>query len=658
MSFINLLGLSDAGYGNIAKGILYVIYELLWKIIYGMGKLIDSITGLFYKIAGLDYLGSGGETLVEEQDLLTQMFNQNIVSKISIFMILASILLMAVFGGVAVLKRLYFTKENPKSMVDIIKNMVLGSIFLIVLTPLALFAISFISTMTSAIAGLFGSEMNVSITDAIFNASFSARPVDAYNSIYSVSNPEWVNITSWTEMKNSDFLFELVYGNVVETEFYWYLCLLGGGVVLYNVVVLAIKLVKRIFNVIILYLLAPIYVAKMVDDGGVKFKELKNKAMAELVSIVGSVVGFMVLLSLVSMINNLELIKVSSPESSEGLPGMIEPVIDEVNPVAALINSLTRIILLVAGTSVAKDSGDLLGDLFRDPNNETATILENIYDRLSNRETKAATANIITPKTRVITKNTTTTRRIVDFSEDVPLTNSNKAKQSVNMVSNQKNNFNTVVNNYDNKTTNLQNRTNVSMDSAKLNEGVKVGKYKGNSESNVNKSPMDILDQAFSSYKVEADSLRNEWAFVKNGNSSESKQVVKEFEAASNDLDTSIALGEQNKIKESMNKYVDAYRHEEKVAKEGYKDFAGKSAKLSEDLTMKQQEELKKISSAYRKAQIDYSKTARKLSEVSVGNMSASEALRVKERADKQREKLMEASSKANDFYNNQKKGV
>ena len=107
-----------------------------------------------------------------------------------------------------------------------------------------------------------------------------------------------------------------------------------------------------------------------------------------------------------------------------------------------------------------------------------------------------------------------------------------------------------------------------------------------------------------------------------------------------------------------MNKYVDAYKHEEKVAKEGYKDFAGKSAKLSGDLTMKQQEELRKISSSYRKAQMDYSKTARKLSEVSAGNMSASEALRIKEIADKQREKLMEASSKANDFYNNQKKGV
>ena len=145
---------------------------------------------------------------------------------------------------------------------------------------------------------------------------------------------------------------------------------------------------------------------------------------------------------------------------------------------------------------------------------------------------------------------------------------------------------------------------------------------------------------------------------MKNSNSEQSKQVVKDFETASKDFDSSIKSGEPAKIKDSMTKYVEAYKKEEKVAKEGYKDFAGKSAKLSNDLSAKQQIELRNISNAYRKAQVDYGKTARKLSEVSKGNMSAADALRIKEKADKQREKLMSASSKANDFYNNQKKGV
>ena len=37
--------------------------------------------------------------------------------------------------------------------------------------------------------------------------------------------------------------------------------------------------------------------------------------------------------------------------------------------------------------------------------------------------------------------------------------------------------------------------------------------------------------------------------------------------------------------------------------------------------------------------------------------MSTAEALRAKERADKQRAKLMDASSRASNFYNSHKKG-
>lgn len=665
MSFINFLDLTDTGYGNHAKGILYVIYELLWKLVGSIGKLVDAIVGLFYKLAGLDYLGSGSEELVEQTDLLSQIFNQNIVSTLSIFMIFASVTLMVVFGAGAVIKRLYFSKDEVKPTVDIIKNMVLAGIFLIFLTPIALFAISSISTVTSAIASLFGSDMNVSLADVMLNASFSGDPVEAYNAVYSDTVANWTNITNWTEMSRNDFLFELEYSGKSTIEFYWYIYLLGGGFVLYNVVVIALNLVKRIFNVIVLYLIGPIYVAKMVDDGGLKFKEWKNKAMGELISIVGTVVGFMLLLSLVGVINDLELIKqvaVNEGVSGElGVSGLIEENINESNPTILLINNLTKMLLLMAGTSVAKDSGQLLADLFKTTNEEGNSWLEGIYEKLSRKEVNPSGGSGA-PRTRVITKNTTTTRRIIDYSQDIPSVSQNNDKSHVNISNNQKNNFNTVVNNVDRKVTNLQNRTNVSLSGGGTSQvGVAKGSFKsmdGDGELSNQANPADVLNKTFARYKDENNQLRNEWAFMKNGVSSNSRQVVRDFETASKDLDASLASGERKKIDESMSKYVSAYRKEEKVAKEGYRDFAGKSAKLSNDLTLKQQAELKKISEAYKKAQVDYGKTARKLSKVSEGNMSAAEALRVKERADKQREKLMAASSKANAFYNNQKKGA
>lgn len=660
MSLINFLGLDDSGYGNFAKGILYVICEIFWKIMHAIGNLVDVITGLFYKLTGANYLGSGSETLVEEQDLLSQLVNQNIVSNISLFMLIISFSLMTVFGVSAVVKQMYFSKDERKSMVDVIKNMVLAFIFLICLSPLAMFAMSAISTVTTAIVGLFGDTSNVSLADLMFNVSFSGDAVSAYNEMYSTE------ITSWTEMKNN-FLFDINYGDVESNvEFYWYVYLLGGGVVLYNLIVMVLKLVKRIFMVIILYITAPVYVARMVDDGGVKFKEWKNKALSELISVVGTVIAFMVLVSLVGVISELELVKVSTEitDSGSGSIGSISALANEgeVNSTALLINNLTRMLLLMAGTSVAKDSGELLGDVFKSSNDDSNTILEGIFNRLGPKDGQVSKkTEQSAPRTRVITRTTTSTRKVINYNETIP--SSTVDRGHTNITSNHNNTFNNNVSNIDRHVNNIQNRANVTMGGGETRvvteSGAKSGNYRNlNADTGITSKPSDVLNREFvNTVRAENDKLRGEWDFVKNGNSASSREVVKEFETASKDFDASLNSGEPAKIKNSMNKYVEAYRKEEKVAKEGYKDFADKSAKLSSDLSAKQQSELKNISAAYHKAQVDYSKTARKLGEISQGNMSTSDALRIKERADKQREKLMEASSKANNFYNNQKRG-
>jgi len=491
MSFINFLDLTDSKYGNYAKGILYVICEVFSKIIYAVGNLIDVITGLFYKLAGANYLGSGSETLVEEQDLMSQLFNQNIVSKVSLFMIIISFSLMAIFGLSAVMRKMFSNKEDKSSMVDVIKNMILGFIFLICLGPIAMFAISSISTIASAIISIFGDTSSVSLADLIFNSSFggSGSPIEAYNAIFTTE------ITSWTEMKEN-FVFEFMYGDVVTgVEFYWYIYLLGSGVVLYNLLLMVFRLVKRIFNIIILYLTAPVYVAKMVDDGGVKFKEWKNNAVSELISIVGTVISFMILISLAGVINDISLIKVKEGE--------------EITSTIQIVNSLTKILLIMAGTSVAKDSGDLLGNVFKGANDESGVLLEGIFNRLGAKDTAPATNSTQSaPRTRVITRTATSTKKVINFTESVPTSSTRESLNrdkgiTVNNTNNTKSTFNANVTNNDNRINNIQNRANLTMDGASRanNTGVKSGNYKQSGDSG-KLGVADILNKGmFNTYK-------------------------------------------------------------------------------------------------------------------------------------------------------------
>ncbi len=661
MSLLKFMGLEEPIYGNYAKGILYVICEIFWKVMHAVGEFIDVVTGIFYKLAGSQYLGSGSETLVEEQDLLSQLFNQNIVSDLSLFMLLIASSLMVMFGVGAIVKQLYFSKVEKRSMADVIKNMVLGFIFLVCLTPLSMFAISSISTISSAIIGIFGDTTNVSLADLLFNASFSGDAVAAYNQVYETE------ITSWTQMENN-FVFDLIYGGAeVDINFYWYLYLLGGTVVLYNLIVMVLRLVRRIFMVIILYITAPVYVARMVDDGGAKFKEWKNKAVGELISVVGTIISFMVLVSLIGVISDLQIIEIvenaATPVSFAAtnimpLAETVEPSETVVNSTAALINNATKIFLVMAGASVAKDSGELLSDVFKSANEESSSMLEGIFNRLGPKETSTTKTESSTPRTRVITRTSSSTRKVINYTEALP-SSSTERSSGPTITNNNRNTFNNNISNINRQTTNIQNRANVNVTDSGTKpstEGIKSANFRDSTGEN--NKVTDALNREFiNEIRGENKKIRNEWEFVKGGNTTSSNQVVKEFEHASNELNSSIATGEQSKIKQSMNKYAEAYRKEEKVAKEGYREFAGKSSKLTNDLSAKQQQELKKISSAYHKAQVDYSKTARKLNEVSQGNMSASDALRIKERADKQREKLMDASSRASQFYNNQKRG-
>jgi hypothetical protein len=81
------------------------------------------------------------------------------------------------------------------------------------------------------------------------------------------------------------------------------------------------------------------------------------------------------------------------------------------------------------------------------------------------------------------------------------------------------------------------------------------------------------------------------------------------------------------------------------------------NASMKSEISSQARQELKTISTAYRKAQLDYNKTANKLKQYDGERMSTADALKMKEQADKQRERLMSASNKAAQFYENQKKG-
>ena len=92
------------------------------------------------------------------------------------------------------------------------------------------------------------------------------------------------------------------------------------------------------------------------------------------------------------------------------------------------------------------------------------------------------------------------------------------------------------------------------------------------------------------------------------------------------------------KIQQSISEYTKAYAKEAEILSDNYRKFETRaSATMKSEISSQTKQELKNITESYRKAQADYNRTATKLNQYQGERMSTAEALRMKERADKQR---------------------
>jgi hypothetical protein len=134
--------------------------------------------------------------------------------------------------------------------------------------------------------------------------------------------------------------------------------------------------------------------------------------------------------------------------------------------------------------------------------------------------------------------------------------------------------------------------------------------------------------------------------------------MINDYKSASNNFTAAINSNDSAQMNKSFNDYAAAYKKEADILADNYRKFEQRATTtMTSEISKQTKEELKNISTSYRKAQLDYAKTASKLQKMNGERMSTSEALKLKEQADKQRERLMSASNKAAHFYENQKKG-
>jgi hypothetical protein len=279
---------------------------------------------------------------------------------------------------------------------------------------------------------------------------------------------------------------------------------------------------------------------------------------------------------------------------------------------------------------------------------KTDSLLESVLNKISYRNTQPVS------RTKTITKNTTTTKRETVFVESSPIgSNSRSFNNNATNTTPSRKSETLSTHNQINQTVNVQNKfvSNNNINNRVVREGIQKGSY-GSEKS----TPSAIYINT--TKMVEPAKSGETFKYMDTATTKAASSALKEYTKANSNLSTAIQSGDKSKLQQSLSEYTKAYSKEAEILSDNYRKFETKaSASMKSEISNQTKQELKNITNAYRKAQSDYNKTATKLNQYQGERMSTADALKMKERADKQRERLMSASNKAAQFYENQKKG-
>ncbi len=453
--------------------------------------------------------------------------------------------------------------------------------------------------------------------------------------------------------------------------FHWHLLLVGGAFIAWNLFSMVIDLVKRVFNIIILYVTAPFEIARMVSDDGIRFKKWKDKMVAQLTSLVVIVIAFMIFnlisgaaVNVSESVSSYTTVEQISEDPNEG-PGEGEVEIpDERNIGGAFV-----IIVMMGGSLAVRSASKLVSEL---AGGDSVIIKERTRSDDNNVRDKSGSDKNAQTKPRILTRTITrdTTRTISTRGATTGSSNRTNVSGVAGTIQSP-GGAASFTDRYSGSNTNVASPTPLQRPTSKLlmrtsdstsrptttGRDITRGNYYGGSGPNLDTGVIsNTLSTGFREAPTNFGLTPPKW-------SEENENTIKErgnnYVQASMNFDSSIASNSNfEALSKAANSYLSAADKEKEIIKKevatGQKDVQP----MRKTFNRAESNEYKRVNMGYQKAHNDYAKTTGKISSaISSPGTNPQEIIRLKEQADRQRQKLITAANQAKKFYENKKRG-
>ena len=302
--------------------LLLPVFEFLWNIV--IANIADIFFTFIYNgfcqfLWLLDQLQSGFDVLIGLKDityyseatgqdtqttLLQYFMNNDIIRNAMISITFIALGLSIIFAIYSVMRStLDFDFEGKRPVGKVLNSVAKTMIAFLLVPTICIFGVSLVSIVLkqtcSAISG--GSDASLGrwvLAISSIDAGRGNPPVDFMNQKTSQINEPWYSLL----YEGMDYI---TFGAKIHVSHIDYL--IGYAAIIFMMIVMIACLftfIKRIFDIIILYITSPYFVSTIVLDDGEKFRKWRESFIARILVGCGSVIGMRIFLMMVPVIMN------------------------------------------------------------------------------------------------------------------------------------------------------------------------------------------------------------------------------------------------------------------------------------------------------------------------------------------------------------------
>ena len=319
------------------QGFLGQIIYPLFSVIFTIIDVLQSIFGAFAGIDAIKYNGeiitSGNTGEGNDTGIVYYLLTSDVILNMFYSMLALAVILLLIFLTMAFIKNVYSAK--PKSWKDIVGSAIKGIGNFVIIPVACLLGIWLGNIVLQAINGATSQGGNISISRQLFICSaYNANKIrNGEISIYDGDNLDVSKIesfcaqygisvdTSQTDPEYYANCIDQAYNTDLVAITWWeqvdewynlseinYLILGAGGIfILYALGSISFGMVKRLFMLLVLFIISPIVCSMYPLDDGSAAGSWRKKFLSQTISAYAAVAGLNLFFSIVPIVQNIEL---------------------------------------------------------------------------------------------------------------------------------------------------------------------------------------------------------------------------------------------------------------------------------------------------------------------------------------------------------------